>query len=144
MLPGTLAHPRRWAATAALAAVAPLALLAAPASARDGQGAGGGRGGGWVRVAGVCGRGATSTLRLRARDGEIETRFAVHGGRGLWNVTVVHERVVAWRGTRRPDAVSGWFSIAYRLPDYGGADTVTTRATGPRGAICSATATLPG
>jgi hypothetical protein len=31
----------------------------------------------------------------------------------------------------------------YRMPDYGAADVVTARATGPGGAVCVASATLP-
>src|SRR3954469_15543910 len=131
MLPGTLATPARRAALAALAAAL---VLATPAFARGG---GSGRGGGGdrpeVRVAGICAKGATSSLRLRARDGGIEAEFEVHGQRGLWSVTIVHEREVAWRGKRRPAASSGWFSVSYRVPDYSGGDTVTARATGPRG-----------
>jgi hypothetical protein len=142
MLPGTLTTPVRRAALATLAAAL---ALTTPAVARGG-GSGGGGGGDRpeIRVAGICAKGATSRLRLRARDGGIETEFQVHGRRGVWSVTIVHEREVAWRGTRRPGASSGWFSVSYRVPDYSGGDTVTARATGPRGGVCSATATLPG
>jgi hypothetical protein len=142
MLPGTLTIPLRCAALAALAAAL---VLTTPAFARGG---GSGRGGGGdrpeVRVAGICAKGATSSLRLRARDGGIETEFVVHGRRGVWSVTIVHEREVAWRGKRRPSASSGSFGVSYRVPDYSGGDTVTARASGPRGGVCSATATLPG
>jgi hypothetical protein len=140
MLPGTLTTPIRRAALAALAAAL---VLTTPAFARGGgPGPGGDRP--EVRVAGICAKGATSSLRLRARNGGIEAEFEVHGRRGVWSVTIVHERVVAWRGNRRPGVSSGSFSVFYRLPDYSGADTVTARATGARGGVCSATATLPG
>jgi hypothetical protein len=145
MLPGTSTTPFRRAALATLAAAL---VLTTPAFARGGgSGSGGGGGGGdrpEVRVGGICAKGATSRLRLRARDGGIETEFEVHGRRGVWSVTIVHEREVAWRGKRRPGASSGSFSVSYRVPDYSGGDTVTARATGPRGGVCSATATLPG
>jgi hypothetical protein len=142
MLPGTLTTPVRRAALAALVAAL---LLTTPAFARGGPGRGGGDGGdrAEVRVAGVCAKGATSSLRLRARDGSIETKFVVHGRRGVWSVTIVHEREVAWRGKRRPSASTGSFGVSYGVADYSGADTVTARATGPRGGVCSATATLP-
>src|SRR5918911_4393701 len=82
-------------------AVALLALaLFGPASALARGGGGGGGGGGnrpEVRVAGSCGRGATSSLKLKARDGAIEAEFEVHGRSGsLWRVVFVQEGRVAW------------------------------------------------
>jgi hypothetical protein len=141
MLPSTPTTPARWTALAVLAA---LTVCATPAFARDGSGRGGGDDRAALRVAGTCAKGATSSLRLRGRDGAIETEFEVHGRRGLWNVTIVHERQVAWRGIRRPAGPSRSFSVSYRVPNYSGGDTVTARAIGPRGGVCSATATLPG
>jgi hypothetical protein len=116
---------------------------ATPALARGGPGRGGGDRP-ELRVGGVCGAGASSSLRLRSRDGAIETEFEVHGRGGTWSVTIIHERNVAWRGKRRPSRTSHSFSVEYRLPDWKGADTVTARARGPRGGVCTATATLPG
>jgi hypothetical protein len=138
--------------------VAVLALAAAgtsPALARGGPdgGGGGGRGGGGgdrgrseVRVAGTCGTGASSKLRLRSRDGQIETRFEVHHGRArsVWRVTIVHEREVEYRGRKRISGPDRSFEVSYRMPDYSGADAVTARATGPHGTVCVASATLPG
>src|SRR3954470_11494069 len=75
---------------ALLLALLALALLG-PASALA-RGGGGGGGGGTrpeVRVAGSCGRGATSSLKLKARDGGIEAEFEVHGRTGLWRVVLV-------------------------------------------------------
>lgn len=139
-------HPFRNAARSAALAAAALASAAAaetPALARGGPGRGGDDRT-EVRVAGVCGKGASSVLRLRARTGAIQTDFEVHGRRGAWAVTLVHERHVAWRGTRWPAGPSRSFSVGYRLPDWSGADVVTARAVGPRGGVCTATATLPG
>src|SRR3954447_11028437 len=87
-----------------------LALLAltllGPASALARGGGGGGGGGGdrpEVRVAGSCGRGASSTLKLKARDGGIEAEFEVHGRAGsAWRVVFVQERRTVWRGRGRP------------------------------------------
>jgi hypothetical protein len=145
--------------------VAVLALAtagSAPAFARGGPGGGGGgsgsgssgRGGGGggggavrpeVRVAGSCGKGAASALKVKARDSGLETEFEVHGRAGArWRVTIVHEREVAWRGTRHTSGPSRSFSVSYRVPDYSGADIVTARAVGPRGVVCFASATLPG
>jgi hypothetical protein len=142
-------HLRNAARFSALAVALLVAAGAAtaPALARGGPGPGGGGGGGdrvEVRVAGVCTKGASSRLKIKSRNGGIETEFEVHGRSGTWSVTLVHERNVAWRGKRRPSGPSRSFSVEYPLPDWSGADTVTARASGPRGASCTATAMLPG
>jgi hypothetical protein len=110
----------------------------APALARGGGGA-------KVRVAGTCGRGATSQLRLEAKDGGIRVELRVHGHRGgeRWRVVLVHERRVAWRGRARTSS-SASFRVRRSVPDFGGADQVTARASGPRGNTCQATASLAG
>jgi hypothetical protein len=133
-----------------LVALACAAAGATPALARGGNsGPGGGGGGGGdrpeVRAAGTCGKGASSSLRVRSRDGGLATEFEVHGRAGAsWRVTIVHEWKVAWRGRRRTAGPSRSFSLEYRLPDFSGADVVSARAVGPRGVVCSASATLPG
>jgi hypothetical protein len=131
-----------------LVALACAAAGAAPALARGGDRGPGGGGGGdkpEVRAGGTCGKGATSSLRVRSRDGGLETEFEVHGGAGAsWRVTIVHEWKVAWRGRRRTAGPSRSFSLEYRLPDLSGADVVSARAVGPRGVVCAASATLPG
>ena len=125
-----------------LAVLACAAVSTAPAFAKDG-----GRGSDRpeVRVAGTCGPGATSSLKVKARDGGLETEFEVHGRSvATWRVTIVHEWDVAWRGRRRTAGPSRSFSLEYRLPNLSGADRVSARAVGPRGVVCSAAATLPG
>jgi hypothetical protein len=149
--------PARTAARRAAPLPLPLAIVLvllalvvfAPASAlAKGGGSGGGGGGGdrpEVRVAGSCGRGATSTLKLKARDGGIEAEFEVHSrARTLWRVAFVQERRTVWRGNARTAGASHSFSIERRLGDYPGPDQVFARAVGPRGVTCQATATLPG
>jgi hypothetical protein len=128
-----------------LAALALVAAGSAPALARGGPGKGGGDRI-EVRAVGTCGTGAASSLRLRSRDGAIQSEFEVHGRArpSNWRVTIVHERHVAWRGTRRTVGPRRSFSLEYGLPDYSGADLVMVRAIGPRGVVCSASATLPG
>ena len=120
-------------ATLALALTAPAAALAH----RDDRD---------VRVSGTCGRGATSKLRLTAKDGAIRVEFEVRSRRGgeRWRVVLVHERRVAWRGRARTRSGSGSFRVRRSLPDFGGADQVTARASGPRGNICQAGGVLTG
>ena len=136
---------------AILAAATSFALVGSAAALAkggdDGGGSGSGRGGDRpeVRVAGSCGRGATSKLKLKADDGQIEAEFEVHGRAGTtWRVVLVQENRIAWRGRARTAGPSRSFSVERRLGDYPGPDHVTARAVGPRGITCQATAALPG
>lgn len=126
-----------------------LAALAAAPPAAHARGGGDGGGGGdrpEVRVAGACGHGASSRLKLKARDGSLEVEFEVDQNRSgrLWRVVLVHERRVAWHGRARTTAPSGSFSVERRLPDFTGSDQVMARAVGPGGITCQASTTLPG
>ena len=107
------------------------------AVAKDGRGE--------VRVAGVCGRGATSQLRLRSDDDGIELRFEVEHSRksAVWRVVLVHERRIAWKGAAKTTRSSGSFEVRRTLPDFPGADAVSARALGPQGLVCRAAAILP-
>jgi hypothetical protein len=108
-----------------------------PAVAKDGRGD--------VRVAGVCGSGATSKLRLKSDDDGIELRFEVDYSRAgvVWRVVLVHERRIAWKGAVRTIRPSGSFQVRRTLQDLAGADAVTARALGPGGLVCRAAAVLP-
>jgi hypothetical protein len=119
-----------------------LALTVVPASALAKGGDDGGRQ--EVRVTGTCGKGATSKLRLRQRDGTIQVRLEIEHTRSgaSWRVVVVQERRVVYRGRARTRA--GAFEVERPLTDLAGADRVTARAVGPRGLTCVAAATLPG
>jgi hypothetical protein len=123
-----------------LAAVSLALALCAPGSALA-------HGGGDqdVRVSGTCGEGASSQLRLRAKDGAIRVEFEVDANRAgkRWSVVLVHERRVAWRGRARTRS-GGSFRIRRSIPDFGGADQITARASGPHGNTCVATGLLTG
>lgn len=144
--------PRRRTASLPIALMLALLVLAlagpAAAFAKGGGGGGedGGGGGGGrrpeVRVTGSCGRGATSSLRLKARDGGIEAEFDVHGRSGWWRVAIVQEQRVAYRGREHSSRLRHSFSLERRLSDFAGPDHVFVRAMGPRGITCQATATL--
>ena len=122
-----------------------LLLFALSAGAAQARGEDHG-GGGDVRVAGSCGRGATSSLRVRLDDGRLEMRFRVEQrrGRGLWRITVVHEQRISSRATRSTTRSDRTFELRRRMADLPGSDTVAVHAWGPRGLGCRATATLPG
>ena len=99
-----------------------------------------------MRAAGVCGRGTTASLRLRADDGRIEVRFRLRQrrGRGVWRIAIVHEQRVSSRATGRTTRSDDSFELRRMLPDLPGSDTVVVHAWGPKGRGCRATATLPG
>jgi hypothetical protein len=126
----------------------PLLVLALclPAAAVARRGGDGGGDRPEVRVGGACGEGATARLRLRGRDGTIRIQLEVHGRRNgeRWRIVLTHERRVAWRGTARTHAPSGWLEVERRVADYAGGDLVAARAAGPRGVVCQAAAVLPG
>jgi hypothetical protein len=122
-----------------------LLALPAPSPARGGDDDGGGGGGDEVRASGRCGGGASSELRIRAKDGTIELRFVVRGARrGSWRVVVVQERRVAWRGTVGAGGGSRSFRVERELDDLPGADAIMVRAAGPRGLTCTASGIVSG
>jgi hypothetical protein len=120
----------------ALLVIVLLALLAGTAEARGGDD---------VRVSGSCGRGATSSLRLQARDDGIGVRFRLRqtSGRGIWRITLVHENRVAARVTRKTTRSEDTFELRRTIPDLPGSDAVVVHAWGPRGLGCRAAATVP-
>ncbi len=97
-----------------------------------------------VRVTGSCGGGASSELRLRAEDGFIRARFRVDSSQShsRWQVTIVRERRLVWRGRVLSDG-GGSLDVERRIRDLRGAEQITARALGPRGITCIATGTLP-
>ncbi|MDP1849620.1 MAG: hypothetical protein Q8K79_17675 [Solirubrobacteraceae bacterium] len=120
-------------------AVALLVAGAPPAAARDGD-----DDRREARVEGTCGKGTSSKLRLRSRDGRIRVEFEVRRNRRgeRWRVVLVHERRVVWRGSVRTSRSSRSFRVRRTLRDLGGSDRVKVRASGPRGVTCEAAATL--
>jgi len=121
-----------------LALAALLAVAAAtPATARADDGND-------VRVTRSCTAGSEVRLRVREHDGgllrvDVDLRAARRGT--AWIVTIVHERRVVLRATRRTGAGSRSVSVRVEIPDWPGRDTVTVRALGPRGELCRAVAT---
>ena len=98
-------------------------------------------------MAGTCGAGATSKLKVKADDGALEVEFEVeHARRG--SALARHARPGGTRrlARQRPRAGrgSGRFAVERRLRDLAGADRIGVRASGPGGVSCRAAATLPG
>ena len=120
---------RRLALVCAL--LASLAIVPAMALAKNGRPE--------LRRSASCGSGVTADLRLRLQGGAIRARFEVeHSRPGAWQIVLVHERRVAWRGSAR-----GSFEIERALPDFPGSDAVSARATGPRGVVCQVIGVVP-
>lgn len=96
-----------------------------------------------VRRAGTCTGSSSVDLRLRSDDGRIKVRFELETKRrgSNWNVILLHERRIAFRGARRTRS-NGELEVERTLPDWFGPDTIVVRATGPRTETCRATATL--
>ena len=122
-----------------------LAFSAGGAEARGNDHGGGGSGNDDVRVAGDCGRGVSSSLRVRAHDDGIEVRFQLRQtrGRGDWRITIVHENRVSSRAMSKTTRTDDSFELRRTLPDLPGSDTIVVHAWGPKGLGCRATATLP-
>jgi len=122
-----------------------LAFSAGAADARGNDHGGDSSGNEEVRVAGDCGRGVASLLRLRVRDDGLEVRFRLwqtRGG-GVWRMTIVHENLVVARATKRTARNDNSFELRRTVPDLQGSDTVVVHAWGARGLGCRTTATLP-
>jgi len=100
-----------------------------------------------ARVELSCSANSRVRLRVRTRDDdelrvEIDVRTPRRGT--SWSVVMVHERRLVFRLQRRTGRSSGSFSLRRTIEDWPGRDTVTIRATGPRGEVCRASATVHG
>ena len=96
-----------------------------------------------VRVTGTCSGKSRATMRVRADDGSLRVELRIDPGRaGPWNVVLLHERRIAFRGTIRARSSSGSVRLRRTVADWFGRDTLVARATGPRRETCRATATI--
>lgn len=130
-------RPARFLLAALVAATAALALpvVATSASADDDR---------EVRVRGVCSRGSESSLRVRGDDGSIrvELRIETRRRRAAWNVILIHERRIVFRGVVRTARRSGFLRLRRVLPDLFGRDAIVARASGPGRETCRVSAVL--
>jgi hypothetical protein len=96
------------------------------------------------RAAGKCTGGSTSKLKVKPGDGRLETEFEVDQNRNgvTWKVTIRRNGALAVSTRARTKAPSGSFSVERRLPDGGGSDRLSARATSPSGEVCTATITI--
>jgi hypothetical protein len=127
-----------------LPAAIALVALALPIAARADEGDGSQT---EARIELSCSASSSVRLRVRTRDNDqlridLDVRTPVRGA--SWNVVMLHERRLVFRVQRRTGDSSASFSMRRTIPDWPGRDTVTVRATGPRGETCRATATVDG
>lgn len=96
-----------------------------------------------VRVRGTCTASTEFRLRVRADDGRLRVEFELdnRAGAARWQIVVLHERRIAWRGTRFTPR-RGSARLRMSLADWFGTDTVSVRAVAPRGETCRAAVTV--
>jgi hypothetical protein len=110
--------------------------LPATAVADDGEGR-------EVRKAGNCTGPSEASIRLRTDDGEIRVEFRIDARRaGAWNVILLHERRIAYRGRVPTRSTSRSVRLRRVVADWYGLDTFTVRASGPRSESCRVSATV--
>jgi hypothetical protein len=84
------------------------------------------------------------TERLRAEDGRIriDLEFEHLRRRGAWTVVILHERRVIARATLSAKTTTSKLQLRRSVADWFGSDTIVSRASGPGGEQCRATATV--
>jgi hypothetical protein len=96
-----------------------------------------------VRRERPCTRSSEIELRLRADDGAIRVEVRIDAERsGRWNVIVLHERRIAFRGVVPSSRSSDDVRLRRSVADWFGRDAVTVRASGPRSETCVVSATI--
>ena len=116
--------------TLLLVAVAACAALSLPsvATADDGE----------VRKTGSCTASSKLSVRLRA-DGKtirVELEIEARQRGAAWNVILLRERRIAFRGVIRAREGSREVRLRRTLEDWFGRDSIVIRATGPRAETC--------
>ncbi|HSI98268.1 MAG TPA: hypothetical protein VK926_07890 [Gaiellaceae bacterium] len=91
-----------------------------------------------ARAQGFCSGTSRSSLRVRADDGSIRIELRVDTRRrgAVWNVVLLHERRIVFRGALRTSGSRGSLRLRRMVPDLFGQNTIVVRVTGPRREIC--------
>jgi hypothetical protein len=97
-----------------------------------------------VRVTGSCSKSSSAKLKLGLDDGRIETEFEVDQNRNgvRWSVTLRRNGALSASTKATTRAPSGSFTVRRLLANGRGTDTVTARAVGPSGEVCTARARI--
>lgn len=96
-----------------------------------------------ARARAVCTASSEGSLRLRTDEGRLRIEFELRnrGAATQWNVVIVRERRIAWRGTVRTGR-RATARVRRSYPDWFGTDHVSVRAIARRGETCRAAATV--
>jgi hypothetical protein len=83
-------------------------------------------------------------VRLRADGGRIriDLEFEHLRQRGDWQLVVLHDRQIVARATLTATRTTDALQLRRSVTDWYGVDTIVTRASGPGGEQCRATAAL--
>jgi hypothetical protein len=120
-----------------LAGIAICAALSLPpiASADDGSD---------VRKTGACTGTSELSVRLRADGKKIRIELELEGRQrgATWNVILLRERRIAFRGVIRARESSREVRLRRTLDDWFGRDSIVIRASGPRAETCRVSAAI--
>jgi hypothetical protein len=97
-----------------------------------------------TRVAGTCSARSSAKLKVKSRDGRLETEFEVDQNRNgvRWDVRISRNGKSVVKTTATTKAPSGSFSVERRIGDPAGSDRITAKATSPSGEVCRAAVTI--
>ncbi len=123
--------------TLLLAAVAACAALSLPAvaTADDGRD---------VRKTGSCTASSKMSVRLRADGKKIRVELEIEARQrgAAWNVILLRERRIAFRGVIRAPERSREARLRRTLDDWFGRDSIVIRASGPQAETCRVSAAV--
>lgn len=95
-----------------------------------------------IERAGSCDGNATAKIKVKPDDGQLEAEFEVDSNRSgqRWRVTIRRNGNVVVSTNATTGGRSGSFSVERRLSGTSG--TITARAVGPSGQVCTARAAV--
>src|SRR5215213_3472320 len=96
------------------------------------------------RAAGTCTGRSSAKLKVKPRNGRLETEFEVDQNRNgvRWTVRIRRDGKSVVKTRARTKAPSGSFSVERRLRNPAGRDRIVARATSASGEVCKAAVTV--
>jgi hypothetical protein len=97
-----------------------------------------------TRVGGTCTARSSAKLKVKPRNGRLETEFEVDQNRNgiKWDVRISRNGTSVVETTATTKAPSGSFSVERRIGNPAGSDRITAKATSPSGEVCTAAVTV--
>ena len=92
------------------------------------------------KASGVCSGAAVAKLKAKPDSGRLQVEFEVDSNRRgqSWQVVIKRGSSVVYRATKTTRAPSGSFEARKITRNGAGTETISARATGPRGQVCTA------